>query len=330
MKNKDLIFYNHAFLHLKRDHKNGGAPHKPIMLLSLIDAIENGFVEGNRIYITPELIGYFKANWSALVETKHDARFALPFYHLSGENSKFWRLIPNDGCEIWVESKSAMRNLGNLQTAIRFAEIDKELAIFLFEKVNRDFFRQVIMEKYFPNFNGVLPGNSALKIIWDIENQIVEESSVEYQKRILELKKQIQSEEFVEEIAIRCAIFKRKIPQLYAFTCCVSGYKVDVSFNSTTLIEACHIKPFRIACDDTLTNGIALCPTFHTAFDAGLFTISDSLKVVVSNKIKESQSPQNLSQFHGTQIKLPEGEKHFPNLENIKWHREKIFEKGRW
>ena len=33
---KDLSYYVHCFTSLKRDNKNGGAPHKPILLLSVI------------------------------------------------------------------------------------------------------------------------------------------------------------------------------------------------------------------------------------------------------------------------------------------------------
>ncbi|MFM9949641.1 MAG: HNH endonuclease [Saprospiraceae bacterium] len=328
MQKKDIVYYCKAISNLRRDSKNGGAPHKPIMLLSLIDAVENGFVQGNQVYVIPELIGYFKANWSILVETRHDPRFALPFFHLSSE--PFWKLIPNDGCELWVQSKAAMRNLNNLQTAVRYAAIDIEFLLLLKNQENRDLFRQILLEKYFPKVRAILPGNMGLKIVRDIETQLAEDSPTEYVNRIQKLKSQILLGDFEEEIALRSAIFKRKIPQLYGYSCCISNYKVDVSFNATTLIEACHIKPFRISFDDTITNGLALCPTLHTAFDAGLFTISESFSVIVSDKIQESNSTQNLRQFHGSQIMLPDNaEKYKPNLDSLKWHRENVFERGR-
>jgi len=44
---------------LKRDHKLGGAPHKPILLLSIIDCIENKLITSNKIYISPELVSIF-------------------------------------------------------------------------------------------------------------------------------------------------------------------------------------------------------------------------------------------------------------------------------
>ncbi|WP_379661331.1 HNH endonuclease [Pseudopedobacter beijingensis] len=34
-------------------------------------------------------------------------------------------------------------------------------------------------------------------------------------------------------------------------------------------IDACHIIPFSLTHDDRITNGIALCPNMHRAFDRG-------------------------------------------------------------
>ena len=38
---------------LKRDHILGGAPHKPILILSIIDCVENKLITSNKIYISP-------------------------------------------------------------------------------------------------------------------------------------------------------------------------------------------------------------------------------------------------------------------------------------
>jgi len=104
---KDLLYYIHCFTHLKRDMKNGGAPHKPILLLSIIRLFENGIFINNQIYVLPELVASFKTNWNKLVTTNHFPIFTLPFYHLCSE--PFWKLVPNAGCKaaMWVQSKTA-------------------------------------------------------------------------------------------------------------------------------------------------------------------------------------------------------------------------------
>ena len=107
-----LPYYIHCFTHLKRDAKNGGAPHKPILLLSIIRLFEEGIFTNNQVHILPELVASFKTNWSKLVVTYHHPIFAMPFYHMSSE--PFWKLIANVGCEKWIVSKSSMRSLQNL------------------------------------------------------------------------------------------------------------------------------------------------------------------------------------------------------------------------
>jgi len=61
-KAKDISFYSNSFTKLRRDHKNGGAPHKPILLISVLQAFQEEVFTDNKIYITPELVGFFKSN----------------------------------------------------------------------------------------------------------------------------------------------------------------------------------------------------------------------------------------------------------------------------
>ena len=62
-----LTYYLKAFLTLRRDYKKGGAPHKPVLLLSIIQLFDSKQIDSERIFITPELVGVFKSTWNALV-----------------------------------------------------------------------------------------------------------------------------------------------------------------------------------------------------------------------------------------------------------------------
>jgi putative restriction endonuclease len=75
------------------------------------------------------------------------------------------------------------------------------------------------------------------------------------------------------------------------------------------MIDACHIVPFSEGYNNTLTNGIALCPNLHRAFDRGLIFTSDYYKILVNrNSVENQKSAFNLSQFAGKQIFLPYAE----------------------
>ena len=311
-----LPYYIHCFTHLKRDAKNGGAPHKPILLLSIIRLFEKGLLTNNQIFILPELVASFKSNWSKLVETNHHPIFAMPFYHMNSE--PFWNLIPNAGCEKWIESKSSMRSLNNLTTAINFAFIDTELSLLLLKPEYRDILKISILEIYFPstkvnfnnnNENDGLPSPS-----------ILNEPSEEYRRKIIELKNHLDENTFQEEVFIRGGLFKREIPKIYDNTCAISGLRIDSTAN-ISMIDACHIVPFSDGYNDTLTNGIALCPNLHRAFDRGLISINDNYEVILNSNFIENSSAYNLSQFINKQITLPKQIEFHPELENLKQHR---------
>jgi putative restriction endonuclease len=127
--------------------KNGGAPHKPILLLSVICLFEKGIFTDNRIFVLPELVASFKSNWAKLVVTNHLPIFTLPFYHLCSE--PFWKLIANTGCEKLIESESSMRRFENLITAVNYALIDNELVDLLLVPENRDILKTTLLDKYF-------------------------------------------------------------------------------------------------------------------------------------------------------------------------------------
>lgn len=317
--NEKLPYYIHAFTHLKRDNKNGGAPHKPILLLSIIRMFEKRIFTSNQIHILPELVASFKSNWTKLVVTNHHPIFALPFYHMNSE--PFWKLVANVGCEKWVQSKSSMRSFGNLTTAVGFALVDEDLSKLLLEAESRDLLKINILEHYFPKTkSNYEEGNDD-----DLPSaSILNETSEEYRRKIIDLKNKVDENSFQEEIFVRSGVFKREVSKIYDNTCCISGMRVDAVAN-VSMIDACHIVPFSETYDDSLTNGIALCPNLHRAFDRGLISISDDYKVLVKkNFIENNNSAFNISQFDKRKILLPKTLSHFPSLENLSLHRKRF------
>jgi putative restriction endonuclease len=265
------------------------------------------------------LVASFKSNWTKLVTTNHFPIFALPFYHLSSE--PFWKLIPNVGCEKWIESKSSMRSFNNLTTAVKCVSIDQELSDLLLIPENRDILKISLLDKYFPNTKSNFGTNGSDGLP---SETILHEKSEQYKQKIIELKSQVDENAFQEEIFIRSGLFKREVPKIYNHTCAISGLRISAIAN-VSMVDACHIVPFSEGYDDTLTNGIALCPNLHRAFDRGLISIADDYTILVNkNFIENQKSAFNMSQFAGKQIFLPFSESLFPSLENISFHRKKF------
>jgi putative restriction endonuclease len=78
--------YLRAFEKLRIDRSHGLAPHKPILLLSVLQTYQQKVNSTPRVYITPELVALFKTNWNLYVKTNHDCRISYPFYYLKSEN----------------------------------------------------------------------------------------------------------------------------------------------------------------------------------------------------------------------------------------------------
>lgn len=321
LKKQDLNYYLLKLKNLRRDRKNGGAPHKPILLLSIINLFELNLLQTNQIYITPELISFFKTNWAKLVNSDHHMVFVLPFFHLTSDG--FWKLIANPGCEKWVEAKSAMRSFANLNTAVQYAEIDFELFQLLEDRSNREILKQFLLDEYFPTNKYYFGEGSGHGNLDDITKNIREESAVEYKQQLLKLKAQLDANAFEEEVFIRGSLFKREIPKIYNNTCSITGLRIDAVI-SVSMIDACHIIPFSESYDDTVSNGIALCPNLHRAFDRGLISIDENYRVMISSVFSEPLvSSHSIRQFEGQEIMLPHNSKFFPAQENLSFHRKK-------
>lgn len=319
-----LNYFVYAFSRLHRDMKKGGAPHKPILLLSILHEYEVGRIQNNRIYITPELTHSFSIYWNSLVETGHIPGFALPFYHLYNEKGNWWRLVANPGCEIWLENKGSMKSFSNLNVAVAYAEIDSELADLLLNKETRQILRQVVLKEYFP-------GQQAQSdIIEDgytdtLRDEIVGESPTQYKAKIVDLKTRLDPETYQVEVYNRGVIFRREVVRIYNETCCISGVHVSAMF-TITVVDACHIMPFALHFNNSLTNGIALCPNLHRAFDRGLIAVDDNYRVMLSRSFTENKnSPFSFCQLDGLALSLPANEQFYPSLEAFAWHRKHIF-----
>jgi putative restriction endonuclease len=316
---ENLRKYQLAFRKLRIDRSHGVAPHKPILLLSILQAFQNNLLINNRIYLSPELVALFKANWSALVRTNHDCRISYPFYYLKSEN--FWRIIPKRGFENLGSMGSLMKSFSTLNAAIEFAEIDYDLVFLMKEVSSNTILQQFLLDEYFPNtksnFTNSTIGQETL--LFEIENKILNEDAHEYSKESRKLL-ELQNE---EELFLRGSIFKREIPKIYNYTCCISGMKVDTIITAS-MVDACHIVPFSICYDDTITNGISLCPNLHRAFDRGMISIDDNYRVLVKSGWQEECFNYSILQFEGKLILLPLNPKQFPSQENFHHHRKRF------
>jgi predicted restriction endonuclease len=120
--------------------------------------------------------------------------------------------------------------------------------------------------------------------------------------------------------------FRQSILSAYRIQCCISG------INIPRLLVASHIKPWRDFPKERLDprNGLCLSTLHDSAFDNGLITLDDQLKVVLSKRLRsyfpQPALEQNFVPYEGVAIRLPDRLAE-PSGDFIRYHRDVVFKK---
>lgn len=305
-----LGHYVNQFTHLKIDRSKGApAPHKPILLLAVIQSIEAGEITANQIFITAELVSRFK-DLFRVFGGSFTPNFSLPFYHL--KSSKFWHLQTVTGREILLTKSLSIRSFAHLKEVVDFARFDEALFELLTQKESREVLKQCLLQTYFNTQQ--LPEGKQYSLFETVKEEILREAPVVYKRRV-----ELADE---EEIFVRGGVFKKVVPQVYNYTCAISGMRI-IANREVQMVDACHIVPFSESHDDTISNGISLCPTLHRAFDRFLISVDQDYRVVADNFL-ETADTYSIKSYVGKELLLPADKKYHPRLENLIWHYSKF------
>ncbi|MBD1847447.1 HNH endonuclease [Cyanobacteria bacterium FACHB-63] len=309
---KDQNYYSRKFATLNVNRNHGvPAPHKPILLLSVIELIEQQKIKHNQIELSPELIATFLKYWSNLVTTNHQSNIALPFFHLRGD--KFWHLALHAGYEGNIASIKP--SLQALRNSTQYAYVDNELFELLQQPASRIHLTQILIQAWFPT--QVLQVQKLYQVdeFQEIQNKLHEQGGATYQ--VEDLKDE-------EKIFVRNAAFRRVVVSLYEQRCAFCRLKI-ISQDSQNIVDGAHIKPFSEFRDDRFDNGISLCKNHHWAFDRGWFGIGNDYKIIVPRDRFYEESPihtKSMQDFHEEPILMPTQPEYQPRIESLQWHRD--------
>ncbi len=288
------------------------APHKPFLLLAIMDHIAQELIAENFIEPSIELVDTFNTYWAAVMPMEmRKGSMAYPFSRLA--NDGLWELIPATGGVINIDAITSMRKLIDVCVGARFHD---DVFQFLLLPDSRERLRGVLINTYFKGSISHLIETCG----------VLNQKSYEYSKAVLAAEippLYVKS----EEKQVRDHGFRKAIVNLYEHRCAICGIRIRTE-EGHTVVDAAHIIPWSVSHDDRASNGMALCKLCHWTYDEGMIAVDANYIVNVSQKIQtETNLLSHVMTFSGRKIFAPEIKKHWPNPENLDWHIKEKFKK---
>lgn len=138
--------YRQLFTSLNVSNVKGfKAPHKAVLLLSLLEQVEYDLLTENRIVISEDLVDAYSYIWQRYVGNSAVFRNAIfqPFWYMKSE--PFWTLRHLDGSEVGMSDKKPSDAV--LMTDY-YAELDSELFLLIHDVSARAALRVALISKY--------------------------------------------------------------------------------------------------------------------------------------------------------------------------------------
>jgi putative restriction endonuclease len=274
------------------------APHKALLLLSVLELADEGKLASEIVPFSPELVLRFNSYWRIVVArwtTRPNAR--MPFHHLATQG--FWKAIEKNG------NDSPHRNLTE---AIR---LDPSFFAAMRDPRFRREAKAVLIQRYFPPVERV-----ALLALVGLDNQEAETVEAAVQDQAREQAR----------ITARNARFRIRVVSGYVFTCALTGYALT-TITGASIVDAAHIHERKSSSNDDPENGLALCKNAHWMFDEGLWSIDDDFRVIVSRHAFTDSSLDGFSlrYFQNRPLIFHQTSTLRPHRKYLAWHRENRF-----
>lgn len=275
-----------------RSFSQGGqrAPHKPLVLLLMLAAIQRGDGRWIQFETAEPLLR------SLLVEFGSGSSSPRPEY-------PFWRL-QNDG--LWeIPEASLLASRVNAAGDISAAALRKANA------------RGGLPETYYQ----YLRGNP--ECVNELVAELLERSfPPSLHETLLD---EVGFPWVVLSRRRRDPRFREEILRIYERRCAVCGY--DGRIGSTNFgLEAAHVKWHAAGGPDSPDNGLAMCSYHHIALDRGALTIDRDLQIQVSQHVVGTERLNSLLfEFAGRSLRRPQAGTPEPNADYLDWHRTEVF-----
>lgn len=273
------------------------APHKPLLLLCLVEMADCGAKLIPVVEKSPELRLMFDCYWG-IVQHRWGGKpgMDLPFHYLASQG--FWMPLRHDN----QLSEAVV-------TTVRI-RLDEGFFQCLSDAEFRKSAKFLLVKTWFP----VLEQQGLLAALGISKTEA----------RRQEFAWQAQAP--LEELRGRDARFRIAVVTQYKFTCALSRYGLHTR-SGGTIVEAAHIHSFAKSRNDNPENGLALTRNAHWMFDEGLWSVDEKMRIVVANEIFTEWGCEAtwLKSLQGKELFFMEGVALRPDRKHLDWHRTNVF-----
>jgi len=261
------------------------APYKPLLLISVMDGIDEGWISENRITLSEALIERFEA-YCELIDSKGTWDIKLPFHHLASDNG------------LWFHVNEREAKLGD------------ELYELLTSETGREIVRGLLISSYFNVATGQRLNSRHSE--FGVERVLLDQMYADLDRpfQLNHLNEPPKTRSITQNV--RNQAFRIAVRRSYNYTCAVCRSRL-ITPSGHILVEGAHIVPHSTSFNDDPRNGLALCRTHHWMFDRYLLTIRPSLDIDIAPLALESPNQiSGLADFYQKKIFVPEDARAHP------------------
>jgi putative restriction endonuclease len=295
------------------------APHKPLLLLAVMDLVARRVLSSRFIAVTGELVELnelFTDYWRSIVPVTQTSSIAFPFSRLHTE--PFWKLVPLPEHEITRPIINSISSVSQLRNVALGAEIDEALFVHMSGAGGRKALAAALLRSCFSE-----SGQRAVREQAGVHGQAFQYScALEEAAHSQTAAEPVFPEEY--KVAARDQGFRRAIVFNYDHRCAFCGTRI-VTSEGHTVVDAAHIVPWSVSQNDDIRNGMALCKLCHWGFDEGVMGVSDAYAVIISKQVSQTHNTAGaLLNLADRNILGPHDKTLWPHKGHLGWHRIKF------
>ena len=246
----------------------GKAPHKPLLLLCLLDLVAAGELSGRSFTRTAGLVLRFKC-YGALVSERWPTRLDLrmPFFHL--RTQRFWETFTLE----MTPAQSA--------ESCFICRLNEEFYELLGDADFRLQARLLLVSRYFETQERIALLES-LGMVADGVEGVGDRTAALNEEVAASARQKGRSTRFAVQVVSR-----------YKFTCALTGL-CCLTTEGAAIVDAAHIESFANSRNDDIENGLALCKNAHWMFDEGLWSVRQDGRVILAPQRFTEHGPEGL------------------------------------